>query len=188
MTASTQMGGSRSKTRFDYRHSADDYVRPHLGQVRVRDVTPEAILAWQSKLTKDGGTKRKVDDNGKQKPGKGLSPNTVRLARAPLSGAFKLAMSVGLVASNPTAQVPSPARSARYPSTGHPSEAREFLGLMEMDRTWPIWAFLLGSGLRIGELVWLRWPNVDLDRRWVRVVDFASTLGHDLVPVDGKEP
>jgi len=57
---------------------------------------------------------------------------------------------------------------------------------MEKDRTWPIWAFLLGSGLRIGELVWLRWPSVDLDRRWVRVVDFASTLGHDLVPSMGK--
>jgi integrase len=57
---------------------------------------------------------------------------------------------------------------------------------METDRTWPIWAFLLGSGLRIGELVWLRWPNVDLGHGWVRVVDFASTLGHDLVPSMGK--
>jgi hypothetical protein len=33
---------------------------------------------------------------------------------------------------------------------------------MEGDRTYPVWAFLLGSGLRIGELVWLRWGNVDL--------------------------
>ena len=57
---------------------------------------------------------------------------------------------------------------------------------MEGDRTWPVWAFLLGSGLRIGELVWLRWPNVDLERRVVRVVEFASTLGHDLVPSMGK--
>ena len=57
---------------------------------------------------------------------------------------------------------------------------------MEKDRTWPIWAFLLGSGLRIGELVWLCWPNVDLDNRRVRVVDFVSTLGHDLVPSAGK--
>ena len=57
---------------------------------------------------------------------------------------------------------------------------------MEGDRTWPVWAFLLGSGLRIGELVWLRWPNVDLRERSVRIVDFASTLGHDLVPSMGK--
>jgi len=39
--------------------------------------------------------------------------------------------------------------------------------------------------VRIGELVWLRWPNVDLRRRKVRIVEFASTLGHDLVPSAG---
>ena len=49
-----------------------------------------------------------------------------------------------------------------------------------------MWAFLLGSGLRIGELVWLRWPNVDLDVGVVRVVEFASTLGYDLVASVGK--
>jgi integrase len=57
---------------------------------------------------------------------------------------------------------------------------------MEGDRTYAIWAFLLGSGLRIGELVWLRWANVDLERRLVRVVEFASTLGYDLVASEGK--
>lgn len=179
-------GRLSEKTRFDYRHSADDYVRPHLGKKRVRDTTPEVILAWQRKLSKDGGTKRKVGEDGKKGPGKGLSPNTVRLARAPLSGALKLAVSLGLVAANPTAQVPRPRPNRSIPKHWTPEQAREFLGLMEKDRTWPIWAFLLGSGLRIGELVWLRWPSVDLDRRCVRVVDFASTLGHDLVPSMGK--
>jgi integrase len=57
---------------------------------------------------------------------------------------------------------------------------------MEGERTWPIWAFLLGSGLRIGELVWLRWPNVDLEHRRARIVEFASTLGYDLLPSLGK--
>jgi len=57
---------------------------------------------------------------------------------------------------------------------------------MEGDRTWPVWAFLLGSGLRIGELVSLRWNSVDLRGRHVRVVDFVSTLGYDLVPSTGK--
>ncbi|MBA2640091.1 MAG: hypothetical protein H0U77_08900 [Nocardioidaceae bacterium] len=57
---------------------------------------------------------------------------------------------------------------------------------MAGDRTYPLWAFLLGSGLRIGELVCLRWTNVDLARRSVHVVEFVSTLGHDLVPSSGK--
>jgi hypothetical protein len=36
------------KTRFDYRQYADDYIRPYIGDRRVRDVTPEVILAKTS--------------------------------------------------------------------------------------------------------------------------------------------
>ncbi|MDQ6784570.1 MAG: Arm DNA-binding domain-containing protein, partial [Actinomycetota bacterium] len=169
-------GRLSAKTRFDYRHATDDYIRPHLGSKRVRDVSPEAVLAWQRKLTKGGGTKA----------GKPLSANSVRLARAPLAGAFKLAVAAGMVAVNPLLGAPRPRGPRSIPRHWSPEQARQFLGLMEGDRTWPIWAFLLGAGLRVGELVWLRWSSVDLDRRHVRVVDFVSTLGHDLVASTGK--
>lgn len=43
------------KTRFDYRQYADDCIRPYFGDRRVRDMTPEVILAWQPKLPKEGG-------------------------------------------------------------------------------------------------------------------------------------
>jgi integrase len=57
---------------------------------------------------------------------------------------------------------------------------------MEGDRTWPIWAFLLGTGLRVGEVVWLRWPCVDLERGELAVVEFASRVGARLEPSRGK--
>lgn len=60
-----------AKTRFDYRHYSDDYVRPLLGQKKVRDLTPEAVVAWQRALAKGGGTKK----------GKPLAANTIRLGR-----------------------------------------------------------------------------------------------------------
>jgi len=165
-----------AKTRFDYRHYAQSYVRPLLGRRMVRDVSADVVVAWQRQLAKGGGTKN----------GKPLAPNTVRLARSPLSGAFKLAVGMGLIAVNPVATVPRPRAPRLVPRHWTPEEARQFLDLMERDRTYPLWAFLLGSGLRIGELVWLRWPNVDLERRRVHVVDFAATLGHELVPSSGK--
>lgn len=165
-----------AKTRFDYRHYVNSYVRPGLGSRRVRDVTPEVVIAWQRNLAKSGGTKN----------GKPLSPNTIRLARAPLSGAFKLAVRTGMIATDPIGPAPRPRAKRSIAKHWTPEQAREFLSLMEGDRTYPVWAFLLGAGLRIGELVWLRWSNVDLDRRAVHVVDFASTLGYDLMPSTGK--
>jgi integrase len=169
-------GRLSAKTRFDYRHSADDYVRPHVGAKKVRDVTPETILAWQRKLTKEGGVK----------DAKPLSANTVRLARAPLAGAFKMAHGAGIVGVNPMVGTPRPRAQRSIPRHWSPEQAREFLALMEGDRTWPVWAFLLGSGLRIGELVALRWRNVDLGGPVVRVVEFVSTLGHEIVSSTGK--
>lgn len=45
------------KTRFDYRHYADFYVRPLLGTRTVRDITPEVLLTWQRHLTQGGGVR-----------------------------------------------------------------------------------------------------------------------------------
>jgi integrase len=169
-------GKLSAKTRFDYRANAKAYVRPWLGKMRVRDVTPETILMWQRRLAAEGGTKS----------GRGLSANTVRLARSPLAGAFKLAVAQGLIGVSPVATVARPPTRKKVPRHWSPEQARAFLDNQEGDRLYPLWAFLLGSGLRIGELVWLRWENVDLKRKHARVVDFASTLGWDLVESVGK--
>ncbi len=169
-------GRLSAKTRFDYRNSADSYVRPLLGKRRVRDVSPEVVLAWQRALAEGQASRR----------GKPLSPNTVRLARAPLAGAFKLAVSSHVVSRSPLESTPRPTPKRSIPRHWSPEEARAFLASQEGDRLRPVWAFLLGSGFRIGELVWLRWPNVDFRNRVVRVIDFASTLGYDLVSSLGK--
>jgi integrase len=91
-----------------------------------------------------------------------------------VAGAFKLAVGSGIVAVSPLTLAPRPKAQRSIPKHWSPEQAREFLALMEGDRTYPVWAFLLGSGLRIGELVWLRWSNVDLRAGVVRVVEFAT--------------
>jgi integrase len=165
-----------AKTRYDYRDKAADYVRPLLGKKRVRDLTPDVMIAWQRSLLNVAGGRL----------GKPLAPNTVRLARAPLAGALKMALSMGIIGANPLLVVPRPTPKRSIPRHWWPEQAQEFLALMEGDRTYAIWAFLMGSGLRIGELVALRWPNVDLDDGIVRVVEFSSYLGHDVVSSPGK--
>jgi len=164
------------KTRHDYRVYAQTYVRKPLGNRKVRDVTPELILTWQRRLLAEGGAK----------DGRPLAPNTIRLARAPLAGAFRLAVSSGIVAVNPLMHAPRPKARRSVPRHWSPEQAREFLTLMEGDRTYPVWAFLMCAGLRIGELVALRWNNVDLTEGVVSVVEFSTYLGHDVIASSGK--
>jgi integrase len=165
-----------AKTLFDYRHYFDDYIEPYVGGRTVRDVTPEMIARWQQRLA----------ETGAKRSGKPLSANSIRLARAPLAGAFKYAVRLGHVRRSPMDNVPRPKQRRTIARHWSPEEAREFLMWQDEDRLYPLWAFLLGSGLRIGELVWLEWKHVDLERRLVRVMQFASTLGYDLVASSGK--
>lgn len=163
------------KTRYDYRRCADAYVRPHLGPRRVREITPLVVTAWQRSLAEGGSSK-----------GAPLGPNTVRLARAPLAGAFKMAVAQGLVALDPVSASKRPTKQKSVPHHWTPEQARHFLDLHQHDREWPAWAFLLGCGLRIGELVALRWPNVDLIRKRAIISEFSTTLGYAVVPSNGK--
>ena len=130
------------------------------------------MIAWRRGLLNIGEGKR----------GKPLAPNTVRLARASLAGAAKLAIAMGIINTNPLLVAPGPTPKRSIPKHWSPEQARAFLGLIDGDRTYAIWAFLMGSGLRIGELVALRWENEDLDDGMVRVVEFSTVLRHQVVP------
>ena len=165
-----------AKSLFDYRHYLDDYIDPWIGSLLVRELTADVVASWQHKLATEGG----------KKTGRGLSPNTIRLARAPLNGALKQAGAMGVLPANPLASVPRPKPRRSIPKHWSPDEARQFLALHEGDRLWPTWAFLLGSGVRIGELVYLAWSNVDLEERLVRVNEFATVLGYDVQRSNGK--
>ena len=164
------------KTQYDYKSYADLYVRPLLGKTQVRKLTPEVILKWQRNLTA----------HGKLTDGSGLAANTVRLARAPMAGALKLAVSSGVLTASPMSAVPRPVKTQKIPAHWSPEQARAFLADQKDDRLYPLWAFLLGCGMRIGELVWLRWPNINLVARRVHLVEFATRLGWDLVESSGK--
>jgi integrase len=142
----------------------------------VGDVDADVIAAWQQTLAERGATKS----------GRGLGPNSIRLARAPLNGAFKQATARGRLPANPLTLVARPRLPRRKPQHWTPEQARHFLALHEDDRRQPLWAFLLSSGLRIGELVWLRWANVDLDQGLVRINEFATSLGYELHASEGK--
>ena len=90
------------------------------------------------------------------------------------------------VVSNPVEQAEPPKTRRAVPAHWSPDEARRFLGLHEGDRLYPLWAFMLSAGVRVGELVWLRWINVHLEDRYVRLNEFPTTIGYRLTASAGK--
>jgi integrase len=122
----------------------------------------------------------------------GLDPSTIRNVLMPLRALYRRECARGL-AINPTTGLSLPAVRGRRDRIVSPGEAEKLLAaLPEADR--PLWATALYAGLRRGELLALRFEDVDLPAGLLRVeraydpvarvyVEPKSQAGRRTVPV-----
>ena len=125
----------------------------------------------------------------------GADPSTVRNMVMPLRVIFRRAISRGEVAVNPCIGLELPAVRGRRDRIASPEEAAALVAaLSEDDRA--LWASALYGGLRRGELMALRWEDVDLATGVIRVeraydpkerafVEAKSRAGRRRVPIAG---
>lgn len=119
-------------------------IVPDLGGARLADVTRPDVQALVDRLLANG-----------------LDGSTIRNALMPLRVIYRRALARGEVAVNPTSGVEVPAVGGRRERIASPDEAAALLAAISpTDR--PVWATALYGGLRRGELMALRWDDVDL--------------------------
>jgi integrase len=123
----------------------------------------------------------------------GLDASTVRNAVMPLRVILRRALEDGEIAVNPASGLRLPAVRGRRDRIASPDEVRRLLAaLPDGDRA--LWATAFYAGLRRGELMALRWDDVDLERRLIRVersydekaraiVEPKSRAGRRVVPI-----
>ncbi len=148
---------SRSGERFKpstlriYRQALRDRALPELGGARLSDIRVVDIQDLADRLLASGA-----------------DPSTVRNAIAPLRVIFRRAVSRGEIAVNPTSGLELPAPRATRERVASPAEATELIAaLLPRDRG--LWATAMYAGLRRGELLALRWQDVDLANALIRV-------------------
>ena len=99
----------------------------------------------------------------------GLAPATVRLYHGVLHRALAQAVKWRLIARNPCDAAEAPRVEDPELTTWTAGEARAFLaGAAEHEHA-ALWRLALVTGMRKGELLALRWADVDLDRRTLAV-------------------
>jgi integrase len=94
----------------------------------------------------------------------GLSPTTVLQLHRVLHHALKDAHRQGLAPRNVADLVTAPIKAEHEFSTFSPKQARRFLETVKGDRLEALYAAALTTGMREGELLGLRWADVDLDQ------------------------
>lgn len=144
----------RPQTVASYRDLIDRYVVPRLGSVRLQAVQPAMLTRLYADLLKAGGVN-----------GRPLAPSTIEKVHAILRKAFHDAVNIDrLLNSSPVDRAKRPRKQPAAPKgIWTPAELRAFLDTARSHRLFPFFHMAAYTGGRRGELLFLRWPDVDLD-------------------------
>lgn len=154
-----QAEGLRPATLALYRNAVAAWVVPHIGALDVRQLNPAKVGEMVETLRVSGSRLGRG----------GLSPRSVQLAVTVLKSATSWAVTVELLGRDPLVGYKRPRGGSKAMTSWSTAEARQFLAATADDRMAFAWAILLTRGLRRGELCGLRWDDVDLDGRVLRV-------------------
>ena len=122
--------------------------RPVLGELPLAELSLEDLQAFYAGLRDQG-----------------LSAASVQRVHATLSSALNAAVRRGLIQAAPTAWVELARAHPVERQVWSFDQAQVFLAGIRGDEWEPVFRLLLLTGLRRGEVLGLRWCDVDLDRR-----------------------
>lgn len=137
-------------TRAGYRSSVERHIVPALGSIRLHDLTPLAIEAWLTRLA-------------------ATRPGAAGKAHAVLTSALTDAVRLGLVVSNPARLARGPSVPAVARPVATVADVRALLAAADGERLGALVYCAALLGLRRGELLGLRWQDVDLAGARLRV-------------------
>jgi integrase len=117
----------------------------------------------------------------------GLSAKTVANVHGVLHRALEQAFRWRLVPANIADLVDPPRVARRQMHALSPEQARHVLAVAEGDPLEPLYRLAITAGLRLGELLALRWPDVDLEQRTLSVVaTLEQRHGHEPIVAEPK--
>ncbi|GAB2816508.1 site-specific integrase [Actinocorallia aurea] len=144
----------KPRTLDDYQRLVRLYIKPRLGGMRLQAVRPMTVTKFYRDLLVSGG-----------RNGGALSKRTVQYVHAVLCRAFKDAVEVDqLITFNPVMRAKKPRHRYAEPGTvWTPAQLRIFLGTARDHRLFAFFHLAAFTGARRGELLNLRWSDLDLD-------------------------
>ncbi len=129
-----------------YKGIADLHISPALGRLRLKALTPAHV---------QGFYRGRLDS--------GLSPATVQKIHVVLHKALSQAVKWSLVPRNVTEAATAPRPSPKEMRPLSTEEVRKLLEAARGDRLEALWVLAVHTGMRQGELLALKWTDVDLE-------------------------
>lgn len=155
----------RPSSHKTYEGYIKNHIKPNIGNIPLTKLTTLDLQRMYQKLLTEGRVERIESQN---RP-KGLSPKTVRNLNQIISSAMKLAMDQRLISKNPADGCALPKVEHKEMQTLPVEQLNAFLMEAKKTGTFEMYYIDLATGLRRGELLGLKWQDVDLDNGIIHV-------------------
>jgi integrase len=157
-------GKLRPSTRASYRQHLSLYLKPALGQVRITDLRANHVEAMVQSLRHEPHC---------------VGVATTRRVFATLRGALNKAQRQGLIAVNPCSfvELESEEEHRRPTQVWTAAQVGGFLDAISEHRLALLFELTVKAGLRRGEVIGLRWSDVDLDDAVMFVAQSVVQVG-----------
>lgn len=167
----------RPTTARSYQSSIELHIVPRIGSIKLNKLTGRDIQKLYKDLMENGRLRKA--QKSKQP---GLSSTTVRGLHMMLHNALDRAVKERLILRNPTEDCIIPKVQKQEMKILHPEDMKAYLEAAEKRGVLPMFYLELVSGIRKGELVALRWEDLDVEHRTISVSKQAlGGLGKELV-------
>ena len=160
--AKVKLRPSTFKTSQDF---LKNHIKPQIGGIPLADLTSLDLQRFYKHLL-DGGRVDRIE--AKKKP-KGLAPKTVRNIHQMIGSAYNLALEQRLVTKNPTQGCALPKAEHKEMQTLPIEQLTSFLREAKDSGVFALYYIDLTTGLRRGELLGLKWSDIDLGKGDLRV-------------------
>ena len=155
----------RPSTYLTYHGYIENHIKPQLGKIPLNDLTTLHLQQFYKKLLAEG----RVERIEAQEQPKGLSAKTVRNIHQIISSALKLAVEQRLIARNPADGCALPKAERKEMRTLPVEQLTSFLREAKDSGVFALYYIDLTTGLRRGELLGLKWSDIDLEKGDLRV-------------------
>jgi len=153
-------------------------IVPRIGRLRLDALDPQDVRRLLNSC-RDATVKVGT----KERP---VSPRSVQMVHAVLRNAVEHAVREELVPRNVVKLVRVPAPHYEVGTGLSLAEARRLLATVRTDRSYAVYVLALSAGLRRGELLGLRWADVDLDGGELHVRQAVQRVGGELLFAEPK--
>lgn len=166
---------ARASSHQTYRGYIDNHITPNIGKLPLEKLTTMDLQKFYRKLMAKGRVER---IEAEHQP-KGLSAKTVRNINQVISSAMDFAAAQKIISENPCKAVALPKVEHKEMKTIPTEQLQAFLTEAKASVVYEMYYIELATGLRRGELLGLKWSDIDWKNGIIKVK-------RQIARVDGK--